>query len=73
MNIMPHDEVAVEFAFKVSEVVHKEDPNKSIVWGHTVHGVYCCIPLSAVVEKFPELGNGGEEIPGTGEVRCEKK
>jgi len=62
-DVQPGDEIVIECSIKVEQVTHKGNESHSLVSGWTEDGVYVIVPLSAVVERFPRLGNDGETVP----------
>jgi hypothetical protein len=65
-DLRVEDEVAVEFIFKINHIAGK-DNRTGQVFGFTEDGMCVSAPISAIVERFPRLGNGAEEIDN-GEV-----
>ena len=60
-DIKVGDEVSVEFIVKIDHVAGKDDATGQ-VFGFTESGMCVSAPISAIVERFPRLGNGGEEV-----------
>jgi len=65
-DICKDDEVHVEFLMRVDHIAGKDDKDGQ-VFGFTEDGTCVSAPISAIVERCPRLGNGGEPIDN-GEV-----
>lgn len=64
-DIRADDEVVVEFIMKVNHVAGNGKDGQ--VFGFTEDGMCVSAPIHAIVERFPRIGNGAEEIDN-GEV-----
>ena len=60
-DIRVEDEVVVEFTMRVNAVTAGGDKTGQ-VFGFTENGMCVSAPISAIVERFPRFGNGGDEV-----------
>lgn len=57
-DIRVEDEVAVEFVIRINSIAGSGKEGQ--IFGFTEDGMCVSAPISAIVERFPRKGNGGE-------------